>query len=226
MPKQSTASGWRIIKTSMSDEERAWIRVGGIAGVATVIAYFIAVFSPLPWPIRRPVFFSIGPLGIVFVLGLNRLLILYQRTIAVQIATVFGVIGSGVMNLMAVVQAAIGAQMDRHLPTATDAAGREIVGWVRNSVNSVHLGMDVSFDIFFLVSFVLFGWSMLRHPKFGAQFAIPGLATAIGTLILNLYSFPIPPEPDLGPLVGLWLFAVALRMLFCVKQRAMVQANM
>jgi hypothetical protein len=209
----------------MSDEERTWIGVGGIAGIATVVAYFIAVFSPLPWPLRRPVFFSIGPFGIVFVLGLNRLLTLYCRTVGVQIATVFGVIGAGMMNLMAVVQAAISAQMERHLPTAGDAAGREMVGWVRNSVNSVHLGMDVSFDIFFLVSFVLFGVSMLHNPRFGLKFAVPGLVAALATLSLNLYSFPIPPEPDLGPIVGLWFFAVALRMLFCVKTREMAQGS-
>jgi hypothetical protein len=209
----------------MSDNERSWIRVGGIAGVATVVAYFVAVFSPLPWPVRRPVFFSIGPFGIVFILGLNRFLTVFRGAVVVQIATVFGVIGAGVMNLMAVIQAAISARMDRHSPTASDVAAREMVAWVRTSVNSVHLGLDVSFDIFFLVSLVLFAVAMLRHPNFGAKFAVPGLIAAASTLILNLYSFPIPPEPDLGPVVGLWLFAVALRMLFSVREARVLQTR-
>jgi len=77
--------------------------------------------------------------------------------------------------------------------------------------------MDVSFDIFFLVSAVLFGISMLRHPRFGAKFGIPGCLAAGATLGLNLFAFPFPPEPDLGPLVALWLSAVAVRMLFSVS---------
>jgi len=203
----------------MSEVERTWIRLGGIAGIATIFAYFIAVFSPLPWPIRRPVFFAIGPCGILLVVGLCRLLGLHRRTVTVEIATLFGVIGSAMMNLMAVVQGAIDAQMDRHLPAAADAASRNLIGWIRNSVNSVHLGMDVSFDIFILVSVTLFGISMLRHPKFGAKFGIPGCVAASATLGLNLYSFPVPPEPDLGPVVALWLGAVSVQMLLCATRK-------
>ncbi len=202
------------------------MRVGGIAGIATVVAYFIAVFSPLPWPVRRPIFFSIGPFGIVFILGLNRLFAADRRDVAVQVATVFGVVGGGVMNIMAVVQAAISSRMDRHLPTAADAAGSEILTWVRDSVNSVHLGLDVSFDIFFLLSPILFGIAMLRDPRFGMRFAVPGLIAASVTLFLNLLSFPVPPEPDLEPLVGLWVFAVALRMLFSIKEMMALQTKM
>ena len=121
------------------------------------------------------------------------------------------------MNLMAVVQSAIGARMDGHLPELKDVADRAIAEWVRNSVNSVHLGMDVSFDIFILVSLFLFGISMLRHPAFGARFGIPGSAAALVTLGLNLYAFPLPPNPDLGPVVALWLGAVAVRMVIWVR---------
>lgn len=82
--------------------------------------------------------------------------------------------------------------MDRHLPTASDVASRNLIGWIRDSVISVHLGMDVSFDIFILVSVTLFGISMLRHPKFGAKFGFPGCVAAVATLGLNLHSFPSP----------------------------------
>jgi hypothetical protein len=124
------------------------------------------------------------------------------------------------MNLMAVVQAAIDSRMDEHLPAASYVASPNLVVWIRNSVNSVHLGMDISFDIFFLVSVILFGISMLRHPRFGAKFGIPGCVAAIATLVLNLHSFPLPPKPDLGPVVALWLCAVAVRMLLWVNTKA------
>jgi hypothetical protein len=195
------------------DLNRRWMRVGGIAGIAAVIAYFTSVLGPFPWPVRRPFFFSIGPLGIIFVLGLGSLLRMRRKTVAAQIGTVFGVIGMAIFNVMAVVQAAISARMDHQLPEG-DA---NVVNWVRNSVNSVHLGMDVSFDIFLLISVALFGVAMLRHPRFGAKFGVPGAIAAIATLALNLYSFPSPPEPDLGPIVALWLLAVAIQLFFSAK---------
>jgi hypothetical protein len=194
------------------DLERRWMRAGGIAGVATVIAYFITLVAPPPWPIRRLFFFAIGPLGIIFILGLDHVLSRPRKTVAATIGTVFGVVGMAIMNLMAVVQSSIDARMDDQLPAGTDSA---TLNWIRNSVNSVHLGMDVSFDIFILVSAVLFGVAMLGHPRFGAKFGIPGAIAAIATLVLNLYAFPLPPDIDLGPLVSLWLFAVAIRLCFC-----------
>jgi hypothetical protein len=197
------------------DLNRRWMRVGGIAGIAAVIAYFTSVFGPFPWPFRRLFWFAIGPFGIVFMLGLDSLLRMRRKTVAGQIGMVFGVIGMAIFNVMAVVQAAISARMDHPLPTGIDA---NVVNWVRNSVNSVHLGMDVCFDIFILISVIMFGVTMLRHPRFGAKFGVPGGLAAIATLGLNLYSFPIPPELDLGPAVALWLLAVAIQLFFSANK--------
>jgi hypothetical protein len=66
----------------MSDEERTWARVSGIGGVATVLGYLTVLFAPLPWPFRRLIFFAIAPGGIVFVLGLGRLLKMRRRSIS------------------------------------------------------------------------------------------------------------------------------------------------
>jgi len=191
------------------------MRVGGIAGIAAVIAYFTSGFAPFPWPVRRPFFFSIGPFGILFVLGLGVLMKTRRKTVAGQIGTVFGVIGMAIFNLMAVVQAAISARMDHPWPKGDPT----VVNWVRESVNSVHLGLDVSLDIFLLISVAMFSVAMLRHPRFGPKFGVPGAIAAILTLGLNLYAFPIPPQPDLGPLVALWLLAVAVRLLFSVNYK-------
>jgi hypothetical protein len=194
--------------------DQTWLRVGGIAGIATVFGYMTVLFAPLPWAFRRSLFFALGLGGIIFVLGLDRMLKLHSRAVTREIATLFGIIGMAVMNLMAVVQNSIDVLMKQGIPSAKDTTTLQMVDWVRRSVNSVQLGMDISFDIFFLVSVMLFGISMLRHPRFGAKFGIPGCAVGAATLGLNLYSFPLPPEPDLGPLVALWLCIVAVRMLF------------
>lgn len=76
------------------------LRAREFAGIATVFGYFAVIFGPLPWVFRRLVFFAIGLAGIIFVLGLDRLLKLHSRTVKGQIAAVFGVLGLAVMNLM------------------------------------------------------------------------------------------------------------------------------
>ena len=199
------------------------MRVGGIAGIAAVIAYFIAGFGPFPWPFRRLFWFAIGPCGVIFTLGLDSLLSMHRKTVAGRVGAIFGVIGMAIFNIMAVVQSAISARMDHPSPTGIDV---RVLNWVRNSVNSVHLGMDVSFDIFFLLSVVLFGVAMLRHPRFGLRFGVPGALAATATLGLNLYAFPIPPEPDLGPLVALWLLAVAIRLVFSASDAREATLNL
>jgi hypothetical protein len=61
----------------------------------------------------------------------------------------------------------------------------------------------------------LFGFSMLRHPRFGWVFGVSGMAIALVLLGFNLSMFPAPPASagliDLGPLVGVWYLAVTLR---------------
>lgn len=202
-----------------------WTRVGGIAGILTVFGYLVVLYAPGPLAMTRLVFFSLPLGGILFVLGLWQLMKLHRNTITLQVATLFGIIGFAVMNVMAVVQNSIDTLTSRGVPTARDAATREMVDWVRRSVNAVQLGMDVSFDMFLLLSLVLYGIAMLNHPRFGRKFGIPGCVAATATLALNLYAFPLPPEPDLGPLVALWLFAVAVRMLFSADHAERVRSE-
>ncbi len=185
--------------------------MGAIAGVLSVAGYFAVVLPFLPGPVSRIIFFAIPLAGILFVVGASRVLSLYGPTVAVQVATLFGIIGFSVMNLMAVVQNSIHLLISRHTPAAMS---RDEIEWVRRGVDSVQLGLDVSFDIFVLVSVILFAFAMRKHPRFGPVFAISGSLAAAATLVLNLTSFPMPPKPDLGPVVAVWLLAVALRMLF------------
>jgi hypothetical protein len=118
------------------------------------------------------------------------------------------------MNVLAVVQIAIHLRMTARVPTGADAAARDLIRWVQDSVNAVHLGLDVAFDIFLLTSLVLFALVMSRDPRFGRSVGLVGCALALAALSLNLYTCPIPPDPDLGPWVGLWTLAVAIRMIW------------
>jgi hypothetical protein len=190
---------------------RNWIRTGACAGLFTALGYLAFAALPLPARLRYLLFFSLPLGGILFVAGLYAALRARGGKVLPQIAALFGIIGFAIMNVLAVVQIAIHLRMSAHAPTAADPAARDLIRWIEDSVNAVHLGLDVSFDIFTLSSFALFG--------------LAGCVLRAATLAFNLYTFPTPPDPDLGPLVGLWLLAVAIRMAACKAIRPITPAT-
>ena len=192
-----------------------WPRTGAYAGLFTAIGYLALATLPMPARLRHLLFFSLPLSGILFVAGLYALLKDRRDSLALQIAALFGIIGFSVMNVLAVVQIAIHLRMTARAPDVADPAIRGLIRWIEDSVNAVHLGLDISFDILVLTSVVLFGLAMIRDPRFGRVFGISGCALGLATLALNLYTFPIPPDPDLGPLDGLWTLAIAIRMMWC-----------
>ncbi len=82
-------------------------------------------------------------------------------------------------------------------------------------MQAVWLGLDVAWDVYIGLGTVLFGVSMLRHPRFGRPFGISGIILGLGLLVLNLYTFPAPPANaglmDLGPFIGFWYLAVSVQ---------------
>jgi hypothetical protein len=122
----------------MRDMEHTWIRVGGISGVFSVIGFLLV------W-----MFFSIPIGGILFVTGLGSLMRLHQARVLTQIATLLGIIGFSIMNLMAVVQYVIDIFMGQGVPAGKDKETREMVSWVAHGVKSVQLGMGSRLMCFF-----------------------------------------------------------------------------
>ena len=79
----------------------------------------------------------------------------------------------------------------------------------------------MSWDIYISIGTMLFALNMLRHPRFGRIVGGAGIVIGVLLLSLNLISFPVPPAEggsiDLGPLVGVWYFVVAILMLRSLK---------
>lgn len=123
------------------------------------------------------------------------------------------------MTTMATVQVTTRLFIRQYIREAPDEATKETLRLVWKGVNPVQLGIDISYDIFLLVGLFLLATAMLRHPRFGKVFGGVGIVLSALTLGLNLYTFPEPPGEalgrlfDLGPLVGVWLIAVAIQML-------------
>ena len=74
--------------------------------------------------------------------------------------------------------------------------------------NRVQAGLDVAFDIFITISWILFGINIAKSPSFNKILGWAGSLVALSLLVLNLSTFPNGPAEsglfDLGPFLGLW----------------------
>ena len=97
---------------------------------------------------------------------------------------------------MVIVQSSNRLYIREFIRQAGDPAIKEAYYRIWQGVNTVQLGIDVSWDIFITVSTVLFGVTMLRHPRFGKILGSFGIILGLATLTLNPYTFPVPPKED------------------------------
>ena len=186
-----------------------WVLVGGIAGVLGVVAYFLASTGLLGLKPSYYLGMAFGPLLSVAYVGFYYFFRTYKLSVSLQIAALFGVIAGTIVNMMLVVQGA--------LVITIPPAARESIGAAWDGLNMVQLGLDVSWDIYISLATLLLAIVLWGHPRFHKIFAaITGLLGA-GLLVLNLWTYPIPPAAagsvDLGPAVGIWYLVITLRVL-------------
>ncbi len=209
----------------MKFEER-WIRTGVITGFIATLLY-LSLLIPYPAELKRVAFFAYGVFLIPAMIGLYHYFVQSGKKVKLQLATVFGIIAAVMVNLMAVVQNSIRFFMRDYIADAPDPQTEEMLTWIWRGLESVQLGMDISWDIFILSSLILFSLIVFNHREFGKIFGIIGLLLGVSTLFLNLYTFPVPPAAvygnlwDFGPFCGLWYLAVLVRVQWLIyKKRA------
>ena len=193
---------------------RSWILYGMVAGILADISYTIAGAElPFLGAVNVYLGMAFGPLIAVAYVGMYHFFRLHRNTVALQAATIFGVIAGTLVNLMVVVQSAI----HQTIP----AGARESLGLAYAGLNMVQLGMDVSWDIYLAVATILLGFVMRGHPRFGWIWAAAAFLIGGGLLALNLVTFPIPPanagSVDLGPVSGVLYLGIAIRILASLK---------
>ena len=195
------------------DLSASWIRIGPVAGLLGIAAYFAAVAGVLPSRVTLVLVFSMGPLLSVAFLGFYHFLRAHRNSAALQTATVFGVIAGTLVNLMLVVQQSLFIG----LPSAT----RATMGPAWAGLNWIQLGIDVSWDIYISVAIILLGMVLWKHPRFGIVLGGITISAGLLLLVLNLWTFPAPPADsglfDVGPFVGVWFVVLSLRMMSSVK---------
>ena len=187
---------------------RQWAIVSIVSGVMTVVTY--ALLSIISGPFRLGVILicAFGPLLATASLGLYHVLAQVENPITLQLAVVFNVLGAAIFTMMGLVQLSV------HYQIQVLSLSSEFPAAFASTVDAVQLGLDVAWDLFISLGTLLFAFSMIRDARFGPIIGWSGILIAVTLLILNLWTFPIPPANknlvDAGPLLGLWYLIVTV----------------
>lgn len=127
----------------------SWVKIGPITGILSIAAYFAAATDIFPSRISLVLAFAMGPLLSAAFVGFYHFLRAHRNSVALQTATVFGVIAGTLVNLMLVVQ--------QSLFIGLPSTMRATMGPAWAGLNWVQLGIDVSWDIYISVATILLG---------------------------------------------------------------------
>jgi hypothetical protein len=187
---------------------RQWAIVSVVTGILAVVVYTLLSILPGSFIFLAFLVSAFGPLLASASLGLYYVLAVNGNVILLQLAVMFNVLGASIFTMMGLVQLAVRYKLQ--------IAGENspVPPAVADALLGVQLGLDVAWDIFIGLGTLLFALNMMRDPRFGWILGLIGMVIALGLMILNLWTFPIPPAQknlvDLGPFVGLWYLAVTI----------------
>jgi len=178
------------------------VQIGIVSGLFACVAYPLVAFAHLPKLATTTLAAFFGPALGIASYGLYRLLEVETARTSARLGALLNALAGAMVTAMLLVQMAVGS-----------VAGSEKVS---TQVGAIWLGLDVGWDVYIGLGTICFAIAMVRHPRFGRAFAVPGLVIPVALLALNLYTFPTPPANaglvDLGPAVGLWYLAVTVQM--------------
>jgi hypothetical protein len=190
-----------------------WIKLGIISGLLVSIIYPALIFIPLPEIIQTFLVMLFGPLLALSSVGLYYFITIQKKSLAATAAAASNIIAGVLITTMLLVQIAIRSSR----PLKLDEANK----WAWESINRVHLGLDLAWDVYIFCGTLLFAISMFNHPKFGKIIPSAGIIISLLLIIFNAVSLPFPPVDaglvDPGPFVGLWYFVVTLIIIFNLK---------
>ncbi len=183
-------------------------KIGAIAGILSIIFYVSAIMSILPDSIGLLVAFSFPLLWIISYMGIYHFLKKQNHTPSLEIAYIFGIIGAALACTLLVVQQANIIWHFEAMETASSEEAKALLMASFKGANRVQAGLDVVFDIFITISWILFGINIAQSPSFNKVLGWVGSLIAFSLLTLNMYTFPTAPAEsglfDLGPFLGLW----------------------
>jgi hypothetical protein len=190
---------------------------GGIAGMASIVCYLLAI--AVPWPETQTgtstgllVAAAFPILGIVYAYGLCSFVAAERDGAANRLGFIFAAAGFSTLLAMLVVQLAVGAGLGE-LTRGLDA---ETARALRRGLRLVDLGLDVAWDLLMSTGLVFWGVAIRKRSGLGPGWGVPLVVLGLGLIGFNAATFPWPPGDhglvDLGPVTGLFMLALAARL--------------
>lgn len=197
---------------------------GAIAGILSIVLYIAsAAFSFLPDAVSRLFAFAFPLLWIISFMGLYRFLSEDYLGASLQTAFLFGVIGGAIACTFLVIQQGNLVWYEQVMQGTLSEEAKQLNKAILLGVDKVQTYMDIVFDIFISIAWILFGLNIARSPSFSRILGYLGSLIALGLLVFNLYTFPFPPSDsgllDLGPFLGLWALVFYVLFFFKVKAK-------
>lgn len=187
-------------------------KIGAVAGIISIIFYVSAVLAPLPDPMPRLMAFSFPLLWILSYMGFYHFLKRERHTPSLEMAYIFGIIGSALACTLLVVQQANFMWHNEAMEAAQSEGAKDLLKAAFRGANRVQAGLDVAFDIFITIAMILFGINLARSNRLPAFLGIIMALIASSLLFLNMLTFPDAPAEsglfDAGPFLGLWMLLV------------------
>jgi hypothetical protein len=197
--------------------DRKLVKVGLCCGLFASVLFPLWSAVRLPLSLNLLLHFAFGPLLVIAFMAIQTWLRHHHDSVSNRIGTVFGAIAGVVFCCMTVVQAASLQWIRSQMADNPDKLIKEELQRNLASVFSVQLGLDIVWDIFITLSTVLMGVAIFRVSKFCSVYGFIGIVVGSLTLILNLYTFPVPPRDaaliDLGPFVGAWFCGLTIYLI-------------
>lgn len=150
---------------------------------------------------------------IIAFIGLKRLLETNICSNKITIGTIFGIIACSIMVKTSIIQGTVMAESGKMFLQAKDDVAKQIVVALYRGLRRIDYGLDISFDMFFFISWILLGLVMFKHKNFGRVFGAIGVLLFGAVTILNVLSAPNPPIIEFSPIVTLWIAAVYIQMI-------------
>lgn len=187
-------------------------KIGAVAGIISIVFYVSAVLAPLPDPMPRLMAFSFPLLWILSYMGFYHFLKSERHTPSLEIAYIFGIIGSALACSLLVIQQANFMWHSEAMEAAQSEEAKDLLKAAFRGANRVQAGLDVAFDIFITIAMILFGFNLARSSRLPAFLGIIMALIASTLLFLNMLTFPTAPAEsglfDAGPFLGLWMLLV------------------
>jgi hypothetical protein len=204
------------------ENRRFWLNCG-IAGIAGMVCYILAI--ALPWPETQAglslsmIVVSAWPIfSIIYSYGMYTFIAAERDGAANRLALIFAVLAFSTVLSMVIVQMAVGAafgEIAKGLEEGTSSA-------LSRGLKMVDLGLDIAWDILIGVSMIFSAIALKGRTGFGLWWAAPVMILGVLMLGLNAATFPWPPGEaglfDIGPFVGTWMLVIAIRFVVLARR--------